>query len=217
MKKIIRLLSLILALFCLTAAVASCNKKEADEDTDTEIEYGSCPEYDGEKLSLYIRPFGYIGLTVAAQTGESSQEALWRYIVDSAVVIEYPEENVEYYVSQERAKYKYFAKRDGIEYEELLAALDVTEESIYENARALVKEDLVLLYIINDADVTLTDEEKALHTDKYAEKLVEVYGHDAEYIKQNMTEQIYEAMLSDKTMEYLLSKNTVLGQKDTQK
>lgn len=124
-------------------------------------------------------------------------------------IIEYPTEQVEYYVSQERAKYRYYARRDGMEYEELLEALGVTEESMYENARALVKDDLALLYIINDAGVTLSDGEVAAHTDKYAERLSEIYGYDAEYIKQNMSEQIYDAMLSDKTMEFLLSKNTV--------
>lgn len=209
MKKKIKLLSFILAALCLSVALFSCKKNDTEADTDTEAEYGTMPEYSQGAIGAYVKPFEYTGLTVFAKTGETRSQALWNSILNSVEIIEYPTEQVEYYVSQERAKYRYYARRDGMEYEELLEALGVTEESMYENARALVKDDLALLYIINDAGVTLSDGEVAAHTDKYAERLSEIYGYDAEYIKQNMSEQIYDAMLSDKTMEFLLSKNTV--------
>lgn len=210
MKNFIKLLSLSAALICLCGAVLSCKDANTDAETDADTEFLTMPEYGAEELGSYVKPVRYEGLTVTAREGETAQAALWRYIVDSAEITEYPAEGVEYYVSQERAKYRYFAKRDGIEYEELLEALGITEESMRERARALLKDDLVLAYIINDASISLTQEEKALHKDKYAEMLVGIYGYDAEYIKKNMSEQIYDAMLSDKTMEYLLSKNTVL-------
>ncbi len=210
MKNFIKLLSLSAALICLCGAVLSCKGNDGSTETETDAEPVSMPEYSAEEIGSYIKPVKYEGLTVKAREGETAQAALWRHIVDSAEITEYPEESVEYYVSQERAKYRYFAKRDGIEYDELLEALGITEESMYGRARELVKDDLVLSYVINDANMVLTQEEKALYTDKYAEMLVGIYGYDAEYIKKNMSEQIYDAMLSDKTMEYLLSKNTVL-------
>ena len=209
MKNIIKSLALILALLCISSAFFSCNENGVEENTESEKEYSTMPEYDAENIGSYIKPFKYEGLTVEATAGVSAQASLWNYIVESVEILKYPEAQVEYYVSQERAKYRYFAKRDGIEYEELIEALGITEESMKAAARALVKDDLALMYIINDAKIKLEDAEVAAHTDKYAEKLSEIYGYDAEYIKQNMSEQIYEAMLYDKTMEYLLSRNTV--------
>ena len=204
-----KLLALALAALCLCAVVLSCDSGDTETETDTEVEYGGMPEYSSEQLSSYVKPFEYTGLTVYAKFGQTRQEALWSEILNRVEIIEYPTEQVEYYLSQERAKYRYFAKRDGIEYQELLEALGVTEESMREGARALVKDDLALLYIMTDAGITLSDGEVSSHTDKYAEKLSEIYGYDAEYVKQNMSEQIYDAMLSDKTMEFLLSKNNV--------
>lgn len=209
MKRMIKLLALALAALCLCAVVLSCDSGDIETETDTEVEYGGMPEYSSEQLSSYVKPFEYTGLTVYAKFGQTRQEALWSEILNRVEIIEYPTEQVEYYLSQERAKYRYFAKRDGIEYQELLEALGVTEESMREGARALVKDDLALLYIMTDAGITLSDGEVSSHTDKYAEKLSEIYGYDAEYVKQNMSEQIYDAMLSDKTMEFLLSKNNV--------
>lgn len=209
MKKIIGYLVCVLLLLCILSGIISCDRSDIDAvESEVEGSY-SMPEYDPESIGSYISPFVYVGLGVYAEAGETAQEALWSDIVESVEIIEYPSAQVEYYASQERAKYRYFARRDGIEYEELLSALGVTEESMTARAKSLVKEDLALQFIIYDAGITLTSEEKAVHTDKYAEKLSQIYGNDAEYIKTNMTEQIYDAMLSDKTMEYLLANNTV--------
>ena len=209
MKRIIRGMALVLALLSLSCVFVSCKDTDTNVDTDTEVELGKMPEYDEGAMYSYVTPFEYKGLTVYAEFGESRQEALWSQILDSVQVVAYPEAQVEYYFAQERAKYRYYANRDGIDYEELISALGVSEESMRERARALVKEDLALMFIIKDAGIVLTDEEKALHTDKYAEKLAEIYGYDKEYIKTNMSEQMYDQMLSDKTMEFLLGNNTV--------
>ena len=209
MKRMIKACALTLALLSLGTALLSCKETEG-KDTDTELEsYAGMPEYDLEGLGGYVKPFKYTGLTVYAKVGETRQEALWEEIVAGMEIIAYPSEQVEYYAAQERAKYRYYAKRDGIEYEALLEALGVTEETMYEAARGLVKDDLALQYIIKDANITLSDAELSEHTDKYAERLSEIYGYEAEYIKANMTEQIYDTMLSDKTMEFLLRSNTV--------
>ena len=43
---------------------------------------------------------------------------------------------------------------------------------------------------------------------KYVEHFAELYGYDKTYVSEKLTEQIYDAMLYDKTMEYLLKNNT---------
>lgn len=206
MKRYIKYLALILALVSLLA-LASCKEKDGYEEETGENP--RMPAYSALALESYVKPFAYTGLTVTVGEGEQRYEAVWRTVVDSVEIIEYPAEHVEYYVAQEKAKYRYFAKRDGIEYDALLEGLGVTEESILADARALVREDLVFEYIVRNAEIGLTDEEKAAHTDKYAEKLTEIYGGDKEYIKANMPERINDAMLHDKVMEYLLLNNRV--------
>lgn len=209
MKLIIKAAALSLAVITLGSFLLSCKNDQAEGDGTETDGYISMPEYDVDNIGSYIKPFEYTELTVYAEFGETRQEALWKNIVESADITVYPEAQVEYYVAQERAKYRYYAKRDGIEYEALLEALGVTESSMTERAKALVKGDLVLEYIIKDAKITLSEEEKRTHADKYATKLTEVYGYDKDYIKSNMKEQMYDAMLSDKAMEFLLLNNTV--------
>ena len=210
MKKAKRICALLFACAAAVSLLASC--KDQGESNDSEIlreTYSGMPEYDISSIDSYIKPFKYTGLTVYRKNTETASEALWNAVSCSAEMIAYPNEQVEYYAVQERAKYRYYANRDGIEYEILLESLGVTEESIYEIARGYVKDDLVLEYIVKDAQIALTDAEKEAHKDKYAQRLTQVYGYDKEYIKANMTEQIYDAMLYDKAMEYLLLNNTV--------
>ena len=210
MKLIIKAAALFLALVTLGTVLLSCKNDQKDGTDGTEAEsYISMPEYDIDSIEAYIKPFEYTGRTVYAKSDETRQEALWNYIVKSVEIITYPTEQLEYYTAQERAKYRYYAKRDGIDYEELLEALDVTEATMTERAKALVREDLALEYILKDAKITLSEEEKQTHADRYAEKLTEVYGYSKDYIKANMKEQMYDAMLSDKAMEFLLLNNTV--------
>ena len=208
MKAFYRLSAFAVACLFILSAFVGCKDRTEGQDTEAES-YSGMPEYDAENIGNYIKPFEYTGRTVYAKVGETRQEAVWNSVVAAAEILSYPEAQVEYYASQERAKYRYYASRDGIDYGELLVSLGVTEESFYEKARGYVKEDLVLEYIARDAGIVLTDAEKQTHLDKYAERLSEVYGNDKEYIKANMTEQIYDAMLGDKIMEYLLLNNTV--------
>lgn len=199
----------LIGLFAVMSVLFACSDGEMSEETFPEETYGGLPEYDVENIESYIKPFEYKGLTVTLAEGETAQEKLWVEISENVEIISYPEAQVNYYAEQERAKYRYFASRDGIEYDKILEGLGVTEESIILSAKALVKVDLILEYIIKDAGIVLSDEEKQLHFDKYAEKYVEIYGYNREYVSANMAEQIYGSMLYDKTMEFLVLNNTV--------
>ena len=205
---VLRIIAAIIAMTAIALCFASCSSGNAEE-SEPEVSYGEMPEYDVENIESYIKPFTYKGLVLYMTYGEKAQEKLWSEISESAEVIKYPEAQVEYYAEQERASYRYLAKRDGVDYDALLEGMGVTEESIYSKARGLVKDDLILAYIIKDAGLSLTEEEKLLYFDKYVEKYVTAYGYDKEYVKTNMADQIYDSMLYDKTMEYLLLNNIV--------
>ena len=207
MRIIYRICASVLACVAVLTLLAGC-KEGGDAETE-QVTYSGMPEYDVANIEKYIKPFSYTGLTVYRKNSETAAEALWAEVAASAEVISYPAEQLEYYVEQERAKYRYYASREDIAYDDLLESLGVTEESILDTARGFVKDDLVLAYIVYKAEISLSDEEKDTHMDKYAEKLSEVYGYESGYIKANMSEQVYDAMLYDKAMEYLLLNNTV--------
>ena len=208
LKGLVRLMSALLVCASLFCAMG-CKKQENEAPAQFDgVSGGGLPEYDTENIGEYVKPFEYTGHTVYYTLGETAQEKLWSAISEGADIISYPAAQVEYYAEQERAKYRYYASRDGVGYNELLAAMGVTEESIVQKAKALVKDDLILAYIVKDADISVSDEEKTELYGKYVEHFAELYGYDKTYVSEKLTEQIYDAMLYDKTMEYLLKNNT---------
>ncbi len=206
MKSFLKISALLFACVILLSAFCAC--KEDKTATDEELQsYSGMPEYDTANIESYVKPFDIAGFEVGEGEQAEQKRALWESVLSSAEIISYPEAQVEYYAEQERAKYRYFAKRDGIAYDGLLSSLGVTEESIYERARTYVKEDLVLEYIAKTGNVELTEEEKESLFDRYAEQLAALYGNDTEYVKENMQKQIYDTMRSDKIKEYLYVQN----------
>ena len=95
-------------------------------------------------------------------------------------------------------------------YEKTLEFFKVSEETILAEAREIVKGDLAFRYIVKDASISLSEEEKAAQLDRYAQKFAEDYGYTKEYVLEHQKELIYDAMLYDKTMEYLIVNNTFL-------
>ena len=90
----------------------------------------------------------------------------------------------------------------------LLESRGTDESKMREEAREMVKKDLVFWYIVQAEGITVTEEEKQTHFDKYVDKFVSDYGYSRAYVTENMADEIYEAMLYDKTLEYLFSVNT---------
>ena len=184
---------ILFVLVTLMLAVSSCTSApEAPEEPTVWV------EYDGERLDEYVTLDTYTGLTVSLGSAEETRgEAVWRTVVERAQVLSYPQEQLEYYVAQERARHRYFGE-------------DVSEETILADAKQLVKEDLVYRYILRQTGMTLTETEKQTLFDRYVTKYVEDYGYGDAYVREHLKEQVYDSMLYDKTMEYLILNNTVL-------
>ncbi len=188
MKK--RLWQIFLAVLALLLCLGACSKAK---DSEEGVEW---VEYDLSRLDEYVTLDTYVGLTVSlASADEAKGEAVWRAVVERAQISAYPQEQLEYYAAQERAKYRYLEQ-------------DVSEDSVLAEAKRLVKEDLVYRYVLRDTGMVLTETEKDTLYDRYAEKYVESYGYSAEYVRENMSELVFESMLYDKTMEYLILNNT---------
>jgi hypothetical protein len=115
---------------------------------------------------------------------------------------------MDYYARQEREAVSYYAKQKGLTDEEAMAELGLTEDGILENARAMVKSDLVYEYIRKDAAIELTDKEKRDLFDRYVGRIAAQQGYDEDDVRENMEALVFDAMLYDKTMEYLILHNT---------
>lgn len=181
---------ILLAVLALTLCLGSCAKDEKTEES------GEWVEYDLARLDEYVTLDSYTGLTVTRSANDEAKgEAVWRTIVERAQIKTYPQEQLDYYAAQERAKYRYLEQ-------------DVSEESILTEAKRLVREDLVFRYVVADTGMTLTEREKDELYDRYVEKYVADYGYSAEYVRENMRDLVLDSMLYDKTVEYLILNNT---------
>ena len=183
---------------------AACSKDEPEGTDVSEL------SYEGVNPGDYLSSVTYLGLTVAYDATKGTRsETLWQAVVDGATVREYPEQAVAYYVSQIRAEYRYLADREGLKLEELLSLRGMSEETVRAEAAAMVKSDLVFLYVVEDAGIVLSESERIAHYDRYADRYVEKYGFDRAYVDEKLRDEVYDSMLFDKTMEYLLLHNEV--------
>jgi hypothetical protein len=202
MKRFLYAVALCAWILVLLAVVCSCEKQD-------EIVPSSRPDYDVAHISDYIQLDAYTDLSVTlTHSDDPKGEAVWAFILERVEVLEYPEAAVDYYAEQERQACRYYAKKHNLSYEDAMKRLGVSEEQIQMNAERLVKEDLTYEYIRKDAGIVLTENEKSTLFDRYAEAFAEQYGYDISEVRKSMAELVYESMLHDKTMEYLIVHNT---------
>ena len=202
MKRFLCLVLLCVWMFTLLIVSCACGKQEEETVLDR-------PVYDTEHISEYVRLDAYTELSVFLETADSSKsEAIRTLILERAEIVKYPEEALGYYAEQERQACRYYAKQNDLSYETAMEQLGLSEEKIQEKAKSMVKEDLVYEYIRADAGIALTEQEKNALFDRYASAFADQYGYVLSDVKESMAELVYESMLYDKTIEYLIVRNT---------
>ena len=202
---------LLLCAFCLSV-FAGCKKDDVtvDDGTDNGSD-NTAPKLDYSQINIdeYVKNVSYKGLTLTVNgEGASKETAIWEALLGAAVIEKYPESAVEYYFAQTKDYYMFIANNDPEAYKLLLESRNMTEEDLVAEARELVKKDLVYLYIVEKEGIAITEDEKQSLFDKYVAAYVSEYGYSAEYVKANMSELIYDSMLYDKTLEFLILGNT---------
>ena len=159
------------------------------------------------ELEAYIEIGDYKGLTLTL--GDKSKgEAVWDAVLENSHINDYPMQHFYYYIVQIKGQYEYYAESAGMSYDELIKELGVTDGMIHEEARDLTKKDILCAIIQKTEGILLTEEEKQTHLDRYVEKYVSEYGYSEDYVRTNMTEEIYGSMLYDKTTEFLILNNS---------
>ena len=202
---------LIVCAFCLSV-FAGCKKDDVtvDDGTDNGSDNTALKlDYSQINIDEYVKSVSYKGLTLTVNgEGASKETAIWEALLGTAVIEKYPESAVEYYFAQTKDYYMFIANNDPEAYKLLLKSRNMTEEDLVAEARELVKKDLVYLYIVEKEGIVITEDEKQSLFDRYVAAYVSEYGYSAEYVKANMSELIYDSMLYDKTLEFLILGNT---------
>ena len=212
-SNLIKIIALFLLICSLCLSIfAGCKKDDVAVDDGNKNDPNDTKavlDYSQINIDDYVKSVAYKGLTLTLDGESVSKEAaIWEAILGTAVVEDYPEDAVNYYFTQTKDYYMFIANNDIEAYELLLSSRNMTEEDMVADARELVKKDLVYLYITQKEGITVSDEEKAQLFDRYVTAYVSEYGYTIEYVKANMIELIYESMLYDKTLEFLILSNT---------
>lgn len=197
----IRFLCALLAMgLLLSLGLAACGREPA-EVADT------APVYDSERISDYLSPLRFSGRVIPLEEGQAKDLAILSLLLSEVEVLLYPDEAMAYYERQIRAHDRYLAKEQGRDYEEYAAAEGRGDAFVAEEAKRMVRTDLLLVYVAEEAGLWLTDGEKAEHYEKYAEKYAKDYGYGRDYVDEHMRDEVYDSMQYDKTMEYLIRVN----------
>ena len=202
MKNVIkRALVTSLALIMLIS-MFSCKKNSENESVEP-VDFAAMSD---DELKSYAE-LGEYKLMTLKQGSSPKGEVVWAAVKGNATVRSYPEQQVSYYVSQIKAQYAYYAEEAGISYKEMLREVGATDESIRSEAESMATDDVIYELVRRDADITLREDEKSKFFEKYVGKYVEDYGYSREYVVENMTDEIYDSMLYDKTTEFLIAYN----------
>ena len=195
-----RILSLIIAAILMLSVLSSCSGS-----INVSIHEMSVEDLE-ECISLC--QYKDLELTLGAKGKEA---VLLSYLDANSSVKKYPKGTVDYYFEQLKAQYRYYADEADMRYEAMLDELGEDNVTMKAEARRLVKRDLILELIREREGITLTDAEKTQFFDKYVQKYAESYKYSEEYVRSNLSSLVYDSMLYDKTIEFLIIHNSFVG------
>lgn len=196
-SKIICALSLLLALLCF---FCSCKEEKKAEKVDIAA-------FSLSELEEFVKIGEYKNISISLN-GKSKEEAINDYLVKNSKIEKLPEGAVEYYNAQLEEQYKYHAEQAEREYKELLEELSLSESALLEQAKSLVIKDIIFTTIQKKEGIALSSSDKERFFDRYVEKYAELYGYEKAYVKEKLVDEVYQTMLYDKTMEFLILNNT---------
>jgi hypothetical protein len=202
MKNVVKKALVTLLALIMLISMFSCKKSDENESAEP-VDFAAMSD---DELKSYAELGEYMHMTLK-QGSSPKGEVVWAAVKKNATVKDYPEQQVSYYVSQIKAQYAYYAEEAGISYKEMLREVGATDESIRSEAESMAADDVIYELVRRDAKITLRSDEKSKFFEKYVEKYVEDYGYSREYVVENMTDEIYDSMLYDKTTEFLIAYN----------
>ena len=122
--------------------------------------------------------------------------------MSNATIHSYPEEKVNEIYNQNVSTYTMYGAMYGMSYEDFLKNQGYTDADVLEEARSMVKEDLIFYSIVKAENITISDEEYTATLPEFAayydytdpKEMVDAYGETS----------IRDRMLWDKTQDLLV-------------
>lgn len=219
MRSFKKYISAMLCLAIVSAVFASCRgdqkadaQSTAAESAEKIVVIGENSFYSSIELSEYVSLCEYKGLVLDISNTDGAREdmekAINDHIYENSKIKKYPSEPLKYYFEQEKNFYLHLAKNDLDQYEALLNESNISEATFEELAKKYVAEDLIFYAITEAEGISVSADEKAELFDKYVKEYVNTYGYTEEYVRENLADLIYDSMLYDKTMEFLIANNS---------
>lgn len=132
--------------------------------------------------------------------------AMWDKVIEACEVVEYPEQQVNYYYQQQMEQCEYYATSYSLTVEQVMSVMGWTEEILMENARLYTKGDLVFNAISQKENIGISEDEYLAGLAKYAASAgVEASVLEAYYGK----DYIMENLLWDKVLISIYDRATV--------
>ena len=117
--------------------------------------------------------------------------AMWDKVIEACEIVEYPEQQVNYYYQQQMSQCEYYAQSYGMTVEQIMAVMGWTEEILMENAQIYTKGDLAFNAICQKENIGISEAEYLVGLANYATSadvepsvLEAYYGKD--YIMENL-------------------------------
>ena len=193
----IKLVCASLAIILVLTLFVACGKKEPVELSKLSLaELEECVEIAKYKRITFVFD------------GTDEQDVIKNHLKSESKLKKLPDGAVDYYLEQLEAEYKYYAKEAGMKYDELLKQLALTQKDLEEEAKALAFEDVIFAIIQKKENITVTDSDKEKYFDRYVTRYAEIHKYSEEHVRANLKDEVYQTMLYDKTMEYLIINNT---------
>ena len=196
-SRFFRVIAAILLVACFATVFFACQKTPTVRVSEMSL----------DELSECVTLSNYKGIELL-QNGRSKEATIIAYLSANSTIKKYPAGTVEYYLIQLKKQYHYYADEAGMRYEEMLDELGEDNITMKYEARRLVKQDMILELIRKKEGITLSETEKSSFFDMYVVRYAEKYGYEESYVREELSDLVYESMLYDKTIEFLIINNS---------
>ena len=146
--------------------------------------------------------------TKAESAKESLETRVWEKVIDNTTVEKWPEDRVEEVKQSWIEQYENYASEYGMEYDEYMEAIGLTEDDVEEAARANVKQELIAELIAEKHALRPTEEELQTALEEYAE---EYMFTNVDLLLEAIPEEEMELLiLQDRVKEWLANRCEVV-------
>lgn len=143
---------------------------------------------------------------------ESAEETLetrvWETVIDNTEVKKWPEDRVAEVKENLIDQYEGYASEGGMEYEEYMEAIELTEDDLEEAAKASVKQELIAELIAQENGLNPTEEEFQAALEDYAEEYM--FTNVDLLLEAVPEEEMHLLVVQDKVKEWLADHCTVV-------